>query len=112
MPLLFSYGTLQQENVQQALFGRTLKGSSETLPGFQVRELEITDAQVIKTSGKRFHPILCFTGNHQDAVSGTAFELSQEELLQADRYEVNDYQRKLATLASGKQAFIYTKAAN
>ena len=90
MALLFSYGTLQQENVQKALFGRVLKGSPEILPGYQVRELEITDAQVITTSGKRFHPILCFTGNPNQKVASTAFELTEQELLQAERYEVKD----------------------
>ena len=34
MPLLFSYGTLQQQNVQLATFGRLLKGSPDSLVGF------------------------------------------------------------------------------
>jgi hypothetical protein len=33
MPLLFSYGTLQQEGVQRATFGRLLKGSADALVG-------------------------------------------------------------------------------
>lgn len=35
MPLLFSYGTLQQENVQMAVFGRLLHGQKDELVGFE-----------------------------------------------------------------------------
>ena len=34
MPLLFSYGTLQQDDVQRATFGRLLTGQRDTLPGY------------------------------------------------------------------------------
>jgi hypothetical protein len=34
MPLLFSYGTLQQEDVQWSTFGRLLEGEPDELPGF------------------------------------------------------------------------------
>jgi len=34
MPLLFSYGTLQDEPVQRATFGRKLEGSADGLSGF------------------------------------------------------------------------------
>ena len=43
MELLFSYGTLQQENVQIANFGRVLKGNSDVLPRYNVDQLKITD---------------------------------------------------------------------
>jgi len=33
MPLLFSYGTLQQQSVQQSTFGRLLTGRSDALVG-------------------------------------------------------------------------------
>ncbi|RZJ42033.1 MAG: gamma-glutamylcyclotransferase, partial [Brevundimonas sp.] len=32
---LFSYGTLQDPNVQQANFGRLLEGSPDRLPGYE-----------------------------------------------------------------------------
>ena len=43
MPKLFSYGTLQQENVQLATFGRTLVGSKDQLIGYQLGKIDITD---------------------------------------------------------------------
>ena len=45
MPKLFSYGTLQQEDVQLATFGRRLTGVSDALVGY--RELvQITLAEI------------------------------------------------------------------
>lgn len=42
MPLLFSYGTLQQKQVQLANFGRELTGSKDILQGYVVGEIKIT----------------------------------------------------------------------
>ncbi|MFK7976830.1 MAG: gamma-glutamylcyclotransferase family protein [Halioglobus sp.] len=110
MELLFSYGTLQQENVQRANFGRELSGTIDRLPNYVVGKVEITDERVLRESGKAFHPILEFTGNAEDEVHGTVFELTHEELLQADDYEVDAYQRVSAVLASGKRCWIYAAA--
>ena len=110
MELLFSYGTLQQAQVQIANFGRKLKGKSDRLPNYRVGEIEITDQRVLRESGKAFHPILEYTGNPQDQVAGTVFELTAQELLQADDYEVDDYQRISAVLESGLRCWIYAAA--
>jgi gamma-glutamylcyclotransferase (GGCT)/AIG2-like uncharacterized protein YtfP len=112
MEKLFSYGTLQQANVQLSTFGRLLNGSADTLPGYIVGELVITDPAVLAVSGKAIHPILRFTGKPTDRVNGSVFELSAEELIQADSYEVADYQRQVATLGSGITAWIYAAAKN
>lgn len=110
MELLFSYGTLQQANVQIANFGRKLKGKPDRLPHYRVGKLRITDPRVLAESGKAFHPILEYTGSPQDQVKGTVFELSTQELLQADNYEVDEYQRISAVLASGLKCWIYAAA--
>ncbi len=110
MPLLFSYGTLQQKEVQLANFGRELSGSKDTLQGYVVGEIEITDERVLRESGKAIHPILRFTGNAHDEVAGTVFEITDSELAQADDYEVDDYVRISARLKSGKTAWIYAAA--
>ncbi|MBU2115048.1 MAG: gamma-glutamylcyclotransferase [Gammaproteobacteria bacterium] len=110
MPKLFSYGTLQQKNVQLANFGRELSGHKDILQGYIVSEVEITDQRVLRESGKTFHPILRFTGNAQDEVAGTVFDLSDAELAQADDYEVDAYVRVTAVLKSGIECWIYTAA--
>lgn len=107
MPLLFSYGTLQQKQVQLANFGRELTGSKDILQGYVVGEIKITDERVLRESGKASHPILRFSGDLQDEVAGTVFEITDQELAQADDYEVDDYVRVAAILKSGKTAWIY-----
>ena len=110
MPLLFSYGTLRQENVQLATFGRLLVGNEDSLVGFEQSMVKIEDQQVVATSGKTHHPIVKFTGHAEDRVPGTVFEVTDSELEHADAYEVDAYKRVLAKLASGKQAWVYVDA--
>lgn len=104
---LFSYGTLQQEDVQRATFGRLLEGEADALVGFARRELEITDADVLAKSGKRFHAIAVRTGDPADRIAGTVFLVMPEELSAADAYEVAEYERVSVTLASGLVAWVY-----
>ena len=53
---LFSSGTLRLEAVQLKSFGRTLTGGDNAMPGFRMDMIEITDPEVVRTSGERFHP--------------------------------------------------------
>lgn len=109
MVRLFSYGTLQFERVQLDTFGRILKGKKDCLQKYILSQVKITDLDVIKSSGTDIHPILEFTGNDEDFVEGTIFELTEDELLQADRYEVDDYKRNQLTFGSGEKAYVYLK---
>jgi gamma-glutamylcyclotransferase (GGCT)/AIG2-like uncharacterized protein YtfP len=106
---LFSYGTLQQDEVQLASFGRLLQGAPDALVGWKQEMVEITDPDVLAKSGKRHHPIV-MPGGEADRVPGTVFEITAEELAAADRYEVADYKRVATKLASGLTAWVYVKA--
>ncbi|WEK02869.1 MAG: gamma-glutamylcyclotransferase [Candidatus Devosia phytovorans] len=108
--LLFSYGTLQLEEVQRAQFNRLLDGTADAMPGYAQSWVEITDPEVIRKSGSNSHPIVIPTGNPADSVSGKVFAITEAELAAADDYEVDDYKRVLVTLASGKEAWVYVKA--
>ena len=111
MPRLFSYGTLQQENVQLATFGRRLRGAPDSLVGFRRTMFEITDPEVIRTSGKTHHPMASYSGDASDQVPGMVFDVTQEELEQADRYETDPaYRRVLTRLLSGVDAWVYADA--
>lgn len=110
MEKLFSYGTLQMETVQQETFGRRLCGKKDILLGYVISKIKITDQSVLARSGTEFHPILCFTGNNSDEVEGIIFEISKEELLQADAYEVDAYKRVQANFKSGTIAWAYVAA--
>lgn len=111
MEKLFSYGTLQLEEVQTSTFGRILDGEKDVLVGYVNATVKITDQKVIAASGTDIHPILKFTGHETDRVSGTVFEVSADELAQADAYEVEDYVRIEAVLKSGIKTWVYAAAA-
>ncbi len=106
---LFSYGTLQQENVQRQTFGRLLEGEPDALVGFRQDLVEITDPDVLAISGERFHPIVSGSGDDADRVVGTMFLITPQELAAADAYEVSDYERLEAPLESGLTAWVYVK---
>ena len=108
--LLFSYGTLQQRDVQLATFGRELQGTADQLVGFHQTMVKIENPAVVKTSGKSHHPIVKQTGIVENCVAGTVFEVTDDELAHADKYEVADYKRVSAPLSSGRVAWVYVDA--
>lgn len=110
MEHLFSYGTLQQAEVQQANFGRLLDGAADALVGYRQDWVLITDPAVIAVSGSDRHPIVRHTGQASDRVVGMVLAVTPEELLAADEYEVDDYARVSVTLASGLASWVYLAA--
>jgi hypothetical protein len=107
---LFSYGTLQLDSVQMASFGRLLAGRDDAMPRYRKDVVEITDPEVIRASGERFHPIVLPSDDPSDVVEGRVFRFTPEELAAADRYEVSDYKRIEVRLRSGLMAWVYVKA--
>jgi hypothetical protein len=105
---LFSYGTLQLAEVQRALFGRLLAGRPDTLLGYRLAPLVISDPDAVATSGLAVHTIARRTGNPEDRVPGVVFEITPAELDRADRYETDAYARVEIVLASGAAAIVYT----
>jgi gamma-glutamylcyclotransferase (GGCT)/AIG2-like uncharacterized protein YtfP len=111
MPLLFSYGTLQQENVQSATFGRLLQGQKDELAQFERSLVKIEDPQVAAVSGQTHHANVTFNGRSDSRVAGAVFEITDAELFAADRYEkIAAYERVEVELVSGKRAWVYVDA--
>lgn len=108
--LLFSYGTLQLESVQLASFGRRLDGADDAMPGYRMEMIEITDPEVLRQSGQKYHPLVMPSGEAADMVEGKVFSITESELAAADAYEVSDYRRIEVELRSGKRAWVYVKA--
>jgi GNAT superfamily N-acetyltransferase len=99
MPLIFSYGTLQQEDVQWSTFGRLLEGHPDDLPGFA------------RTVGGTGQGNVVYSGRGDSRVPGTLYEITDAELTAADEYEERDrYKRIAVTLSSGNQAWVYVDA--
>ena len=96
--------------MQRATFGRLLSGQADMLPGHAQDMVAIDDPAVVATSGKTHHPIVKHTGAPSDRVAGTVFDISDDELAQADRYEVAAYRRVAVTLGSGLSAWVYVDA--
>jgi len=101
---LFSYGTLQDDFVQLATFGRKLANEPDALPGYRLTFIPIQDEH-FKSGGASRN--LQFTGINSDVVEGFVFEVTRRELEQADAYEPKDYKRVQARLRSGVNAWIY-----
>src|ERR1044071_7003321 len=103
---LFSYGTLQKEKVQMELFGRVLAGTADVLRGYKVSTIEITDEAFLSKGEGKYQDTLIISAKN-DMVAGTALEITNEELLTADKYEHSNYRRTKVTLESGKVAWTY-----
>ena len=99
--LLFSYGNLQQKELQAAIFGRELGGRKDFLPGY---------ARAITDVGNVDYYNIEPSSDAESVVSGTLFEITEEELAAADIYEKGrEYRRISVTLRSGVQAWAYCR---
>jgi gamma-glutamylcyclotransferase (GGCT)/AIG2-like uncharacterized protein YtfP len=94
---LFTYGTLQDEAVQTALFTRKLKGAKDILLAHEISEEKVVG----------LYPTIVYTGIEKHKVYGEVFTVSGTDLLKADAYEGEAYHRKKVTLASGINAWVY-----
>ena len=111
MPLLFSYGTLQREDVQLTTFGRRLSGTRDDLVGFESSLVPIADPELAAAAGMTHHVNAAFTGTPESRVRGTAFEVTDAEIALADTYEQRAaYTRIRVMLAAGRQAWVYVDA--
>ena len=111
MPLIFSYGSLQEENVQLSTFGRRLEGRRDELVGFEPASVAIDDPAVVAALGKTHHANVAFNGSDASRVPGMVFEIGDAELAVVDAYEAPfGYGRIGAMLASGKRAWVYVHA--
>ena len=111
MPFLFSYGSLQQPEVQVATFGRRLGGEPDELLGYDHSFVTIETPAVVAASGRTRHANLTFNGRPECRVPGVVFELTYAELASVDTYEaIFPYRRVVARLATGRAAWVYIHA--
>ncbi len=94
---IFAYGTLQDEQIQIALFKRKLKGRPDTLLGYEIAEEKLAG----------LYPVVFKSPNTVTSLSGMVYELTNTDLEIADDYEGDDYQRIEVVLNSGTRAWVY-----
>lgn len=94
---LFSYGTLQDENVQKEIFGKTLVGVPGVLCGYKKIKINI--------DGNSFPLIV--KSNENAEIKGTLYNISQSELIKVDDYEGPAYGRIRANLKNGREVLVY-----
>jgi hypothetical protein len=104
---LFSYGTLQEPEVQLANYGRLIEGEADALRGYVLAQLAIENPHVIAVSGKAVHTIARPTGDPADRIAGTVLSLTAPELEASDAYEDPEYTRVQVRLESGRTALVY-----
>jgi len=95
MQKLFAYGTLQDRDVQESLFGRILEGTPETLIGYELNEIQIEEE-----FGIVHYPIIMETNDLNNTISGIVYDVTLTELRQADLYEGKHYKRVEVQLQS------------
>jgi BASS family bile acid:Na+ symporter len=108
LPLLFSYGSLQEESVQLATFGRLLHGQSDALLDCAPSLVRIDDPNVAAAIGRTHHANVILGAGADSRVPGMVFEITDAELVKVDAYEAAyAYERVAARLASGREAWVY-----
>ena len=111
MALLFSYGTLQNEDVQVSTFGRKLAGEKDLITGYEPSLVKIVDPALATKLGKSHHDNISATGDDWSNVQGTVFEVTDDELAKADSFEAQYFYKRVSVpLASGKDAWVYVHA--
>lgn len=102
MEYLFSYGTLQDLQVQEHVFGRLLTGKPDAALGFKKLENAVYGR----------YPLVVNTKNPEDKVAGMAYGVNDADLEKADIYETSAYKREKFPLESGDEAWIYIENSN
>ena len=101
---LFSYGTLQNEEIQVLLFGRILNGYPACIDGYSLSQIEL-----VENEKKHLYPILSKSKNIKDKVCGKVFLVSKKELTKADEYETEAYARiKIKLTTELNPVWVYT----
>ena len=97
MEKIFTYGTLQDAEVQQRIIGRNLDiGMPDTLRGYKIA--------ILKGIHESYNIIQPQPGV---SVEGVVYEVTAEELARIDDYEGDAYMRVSATSANNNRVWVY-----
>ena len=111
MPLIFSYGSLQEEPVQVSIYGRVLRGEPDELVDCVRTLIDVPKWHKAAATGLTHYATVTFVPGSGSRVPGTLLELTDAELVVTDGYEHDsEYERVTAALASGRSVWVYVSA--
>jgi gamma-glutamylcyclotransferase (GGCT)/AIG2-like uncharacterized protein YtfP len=111
VPLIFSYGSLQQEAVQRSIYGRALHGEPDEMLDCVRTQIEVPKWHKAAATGLTHYATVTFLPGSGSRVPGTLLELTDAELVVTDGYEQDsEYVRVTAALASGRRVWVYVSA--
>lgn len=102
---LFTYGTLQHPEIQLQVFGKSLEGTTDSLPNYMLGTIQLPENDPEANT----YFIAIYTGNPNDCVEGIWYTITPQNLSAIDNYEGPDYERVSVILKSGKEALVYRK---
>lgn len=106
----FSYGTLQDPQIQRSVWGREISGSPDSLRGYSCVQLASCDAAWTRLTGYTHTPALVADKGAYEPVRGTLYLITAKEMEATDIYEGAEYRRIEVVLQSGTTAWTFVKA--
>ena len=84
-----------------------MQGCNDALRIYKATIIEIKDKAFLAKGEENLQQTLVHSQYSNDVIKGTVFEVTQEELLVADKYGPENYNRITVMLQSGKEAWVY-----
>ncbi len=106
---LFTFGTLQDPDIQRAVFGTVIEGTKDVLEGYIIDHIEYREQDDNLLSGPRRYLAIEPSENSSEFIPGIVIELTEDQLDRADAYEGPAYARIKVVLASGRMSWVYVK---
>jgi gamma-glutamylcyclotransferase (GGCT)/AIG2-like uncharacterized protein YtfP len=111
VPLIFSYGSLQEEAVQLSVYGRVLRAEPDEILNCVRERIAVPSRHKAAASGVTHYANVTFTAGSGGRVAGKVLELTETELTLTDDYERDaEYVRVTTILASGRHAWVYVSS--
>jgi gamma-glutamylcyclotransferase (GGCT)/AIG2-like uncharacterized protein YtfP len=111
VPLIFSYGSLQEQAVQLSVYGRVLRAEPDELLNCVREQIAVPPRHKAAAAGVTHYANVVFTPGSGSRVAGKVLELTETELALTDGYEQDaEYVRVIARLASGRRAWVYVSS--
>jgi gamma-glutamylcyclotransferase (GGCT)/AIG2-like uncharacterized protein YtfP len=92
---IFTYGTLMDASVRTRVLGKEITGKNDSLSNFRLKKHSVLYS----------YPVV--EKNEGNNVKGMVFEVTDDDLINLDRYESDYYRREIVTLDSGVKSMVY-----